>query len=110
MSTSIISTTKYTVGWRDPSYPDRVCIWGDSDGICIWGDRWDHVYFDTPGQAQWFLQQIVDNNSEEKIRRFCGGGPEFMFVVKVVSTGDGDGVRSFEKYKYVDHIIPESPL
>lgn len=101
MSTSIISTTKYTVGWRDPS---------DSDRVCIWGDRYDHVYFDTPGQAQWFLQQIVDNNSKEKIRRFCGGGPEFMFVVKVVSTGDGDGVRSFEKYKYVDHIIPESPL
>lgn len=57
MSTSIISTTKYTVGWHDPS---------DSDKVCIWGDKCDHVYFNTPGQAQWFLQQIADNNSEEK--------------------------------------------
>ena len=66
------------------------------------------VLFDTPWQAQWFLDQIVTVNGEEKIKELTSLGSPGLFVCHLVVT---DGKKRFVKYKAPNdaHVIPQKP-
>lgn len=66
------------------------------------------VLFDTPGQAQWFLDQIVTINSEAKIKELTLLGSPGLFVCRLEFT---DGKKRFVKYRPPNnaHIIPTKP-
>lgn len=69
----------------------------------------DRCYFSTPGEAQGFLQQIVNVNHADKLRLLTPLGAEGLFIVERETTEPGSEYRyRFSKYSPPNnsHIIP----
>lgn len=66
------------------------------------------VLFDTPGEAQWFLDQICTVNGEEKIKELTPDGSPGLFICCLEISDDK---KRFVKYIAPNkaHVIPQKP-
>lgn len=112
MGTEEMSNTKYTVGWHSwgPEFLGKIPLEYRDSPIEVWG-KTEATWFDTPGEAQWFLDQIVKVNSESNLRSLTPTGAEGLFIVEVEPTN-----LDYPRFRYVKythpggaHLIPEMP-
>ena len=67
----------------------------------------------TPGEAQWMIDQIINNNCKANLEKLCGGA-ERLCIVEVRPTYPERTVSLWDsltitKYETADHIIPVAP-
>lgn len=112
-----MSDKSYTVGWYvytpdqlaefPPEYQDEI------QTIETFGIRGtDRCYFSTPGEAQGFLQQIVNVNHTDNLKRLTPLGAEGLFIVERETTAPGSKWKHrYSKYSPPgnSHIIPIAP-
>lgn len=110
-----MSTLAYTVGWYELS-PDELAgippeYREQAQGIATWG-KGARCFFETPGEAQWLLDQIVQNNSSANLRTLTPLGAEGLFIVqREHAPGDPWPHVRFSRYTPPGgaHIIPTPP-
>lgn len=112
-----MSNKSYTVGWYMYT-PDQLAEFppeyqNEIQAIETFGTRSaDRCYFSTPGEAQGFLQQIVNHNHADNLRRLTPLGAEGLFIVERETAEPGSKHRyRFSRYSPPNnsHIIPTTP-
>ena len=107
-----MNTKTYTVGWlayTPEQLADFPSEYRDQIQYIICYGKSERNFYQTPGEAQWLLEQIAHNNSERNLKHLTPLGAQGLFIVER-DLGDPPQIR-FCKYVPPNnsHIIPSAP-
>ena len=106
---------RYTVGWYRIPRAELSTFPPDAqeelrDDVDFWNSNRNPHFYATPGEAQWFLDQITMNNSDSNLRLLTPEGAADLFIVEGIPNPEGSLYPyTYRKYVTVGHIIPVPP-